>query len=802
MLKKDSGKRLLRRTLLTVFSLIIVVLIVGKLVANAKAKQCLANYSLDLKLKNLKGEVDVFRDEVGIPHIVAKNQEDLYRSTGYLMAQERLWQMDLLRRVTLGRLSEIFGADQIETDLLLRSLQYSRKSKEILGNLPSEVLESLNAFCDGVNQFIDENKDGYPLEFALLGYSPEKWEPYHSLNLIGFMAWDLKAGWNELVLDELAVSLDSNLYAQLLPESIKYSTPVFPSGEMELLAQNKLLNLNKLAPLGVDILCGSNNWAVSGSKSTTGKPILANDMHLKFSVPGIWFQAHQKVPGELNVSGLLLPGQPFVVVGHNDSIAWGMTNTYVDNVDYYQEKINPENEDQYRFNDKWLDFETYVEKIKVKGDSVAERIYRRNHRGPVVSQIKGVKDKVLTIHWVGDEPSNEMFSIYKVNRAGNWDEFKEAFKTFKSISQNVAYADVKGNIGLYACAGVPIRKRDAIFRILPGWTDEYDWKGMVPFEELPHEYNPDRGYVSSANNRTIDTAYPYHIGTWYSEPYRISRIREMLEAKQELSVQDFKNMQNDYHSKYAELVVAKLFPLIKEGKLKGIEKEVYALLKEWDGEMDKDLVQPTILETFQFFLVEAIFKDEMGGALFEKFSKTYKLFRIALYNILGPEDMLWYDNVNTNKKESLADNVNLAFTKTVSYLENKYRSNINHWKWGQIHQITLAHPLSKVEILDKIFDLNRGPYRVSGSNHTVSPYSFVILEPGKVHHGASHRHIYSLANWDSVFSVMPTGNSGVVSSDYYCNQTERFIKGGYYQELYSTQQVKAKSKHHIVIRPK
>lgn len=795
-------KKILKITAWTLGGLLVIVLIGLLIFIRVKSHAGLPDYGADISIKNLSSNVEVYRDEYGTPHIYAENQADLYRAVGYVMAQDRLWQMDLLRRVTLGRLSEIFGDDFVETDILLRSLRYSAKSEELLKTSPPEVIEALEAFSDGVNQYIEQSGKDLSVEFFLLKSKPENWEPVHSLNLIGYMAWDLKAGWGELVLDNLKTVLDSAHYAAIVPDISKYSTYVFPEGTGELMAENKLTELSKLEPLGVDILCGSNNWAVAGKKSTTGKPIVANDMHLGFSIPGIWMQMHQVVRGQLNVTGLALPGQPLIIVGHNDSIAWGMTNTYVDNLDFYEERINPADSNQYELDGEWKNFSVVNEEIRSSSGAVFSRSYKYNHRGPVVSENKKVKDKVLTIHWAGDEQSNEMLAIYRVNRANNWTEFKESFKTFESISQNVVYADIEGNIGMYSCAGVPIRKRNHTpFEVLPGWTSEYDWQGMVPFEELPHEYNPERGWVSSANNRTIDDSYPYHIGVWYSMPYRIERINEMLQAKEKLSMYDFRLMQNDYQSTLGRRLVSRLFVLLDESTMNPEERKMALLLKNWDGSMDKELIEPTIAEAFTAQFIKAVFADEMGEKWFSLFESNDKLSRTALFNLLESNSGLWVDNINTPGTETLADMVDAAYKNTMAYLNATYSTKTHKWKWGNIHTITLQHPLAKVRILDRVFNLNRGPFAVSGSHHTVAPYGYPGFSPDKVEHGASHRHIYSLSNWDSTISVIPTGNSGIIKSEFYCNQTSLYISGGYHADYFSKELIKEKSKYSVVIKP-
>lgn len=778
--------KIFKRILILVFTLILLFILVISFIIYHLNHRVLPDYAHDLVIKGLEKPVNVIYDSIGIPHIYATSEHDLYMATGFIMAQERMWQMDLLRRVTMGRLSEIFGDDFIKTDLLLRSLRYSEKSKQIIKNSTAEILMSLQAFSDGVNYYIEHQHGKFPVEFFLLGYKPEKWEPYQSLNLIGYMAWDLKSGWSELAIEKIANKVDSIHLMQILPDVENEKINIFNSDTNNLLASNLLLNLKKVDDLGCDILAGSNNWAVSGTKSITGKPLLANDMHLSFGLPGIWFQIHQVIEGKLNVAGLAIPGEPVVVVGHNDSIAWGMTNTYVDNLDYYKETINPADSNQYLLNGEWKNFEIRKETIISKGGSKHELYYRLNHRGPVVSEFKGITDKVLTIKWVGDLESNELRSIYLVNRAHNWNDFKTAFSSFISISQNIAYADCNGNIGLYCCAGVPIRKRDKMFGILPGSTDEYDWKGLVPFEQLPHVYNPNCGYILSANNKTIDDKYPYHIGTWYALPYRYQRIKEMIEGKEKLSEEDFMRMQNDMSSSYARKFLLVLLPIVEsKNGLNATENEILQDLKQWDFNLSADLAEPAIFEAWSCNLAEQLYKDELGEGNYNLFVNEAKLINVAIYNILNDTNSVWSDNINTTDKESFADVALHSYQLTVRQLTSQLGDDMKTWKWGNLHQLTLQHPLAKVKALDKVFKLNRGPYPVGGSSHTVSPYSYSYGDPGNVVHGASHRNIYNLSDWNKSVSVIPTGNSGISSSRFYCNQTENYINGTYHRDYFS-----------------
>jgi penicillin amidase len=799
--------KLIKRILLVLLAIIILAVMIGCALIRNVSRKSLPDYNEDIRLAGLNHEVQVYRDKFAVPHVYARTENDLYTATGYLLAQDRLWQMDLLRRVTLGRLSEIFGEGFIDTDLLLRALRFSEKSEKILADIDEKHLAALQSFCSGVNQFITSNQKKLPFEFRLLGYKPEPWVPLHTLNLIGYMAWDLKAGWNELILDEIKNTVDSIRYKELLPDYSHYKSVVYPEYDTLLTlsaVKSKLfLIAEQLEKIGAEIFDASNNWAVSGKKSNTGKPILENDMHLGFNIPGIWYQMHQVVEGELNVTGLILPGAPLIICGHNEYIAWGMTNVYVDNLDFYMEKTNPEDSDKYEFDGEWKDFIIKKETIRTKKGNEIIKENRFTHHGPVVSKFKGIDNKVITMHWVGDELSNEISTVYLLNRASNWEEFKNALQTFKSVSQNVIYADINGNIGLYCAAGVPMRKRTEVFPLLPGWTDEYEWKGMLDFDKLPFNYNPESGFTGSANNKTVSENYPYHIGSWYALPHRMDRIREVLSSKEKYCVEDFIALQLDQKSKFAE----KHLPLLlyatnKSNKKAGLEIKCYELLKEWDYVYDTEYIAPTIFETYYNILLRNIFSDELGDELYNRFLRAAKVMDHTILRIADNKESAWLDDISTaGIIESLSDITVRSFQDAVSVLEKKYGNDIEKWKWGNVHQLTLQHPLAKVNIINKIFRLNRGSYRVGGSFHTVSPYSYIRGKLFEVSHGASHRHIYTLDNWDKSLTVIPTGNSGIPASDHYCDQTEMYINGQYHEDYFSEELVKKNTEYKMLFIP-
>jgi penicillin amidase len=794
--------KILKTILLALLALILLGVAAAFVFVRNMSHSALPDYNENITLSSLHAPVEVYRDSFAIPHVYAQNEHDLYLAVGYLMAEDRLWQMDMLRHVTEGRLSEIFGEEYVDTDLLLRALRFRTKSEKILSLADTASMVLLNAFAEGVNQYLENNKGNLPPEFTILNYEPEKWEPVHTLNMIGYMAWDLKAGWSEILLDDISKIIDSVKYVQLLPDLAREQPMVYPGFERAASHQkalpDMLLNTMALQNLGTDVLESSNNWAVSGLKSATGMPLLANDMHLGLSIPGIWYQMHQVVAGKINVTGLLLPGAPVIICGHNDSIAWGMTNTTVDNLDFYEEKVNPADSGQYEHNGVWENFEVRKEVIKTKDGRQFEKQLRFSRHGAIVSSFKKIPARVISMHWAGDEMSNEFSSVMLLNRANNWNDFKNALRTFTSISQNIVYADKKGNIGLYCAAGVPIRKRDIPFGILPGHTDEYDWQGYVPFDELPYLYNPASGYVASANNRTAPAGYPYHIGSWYSLPSRYTRIADLLAARDQLTVDDFMKIQLDQHTALAEKYLPVILPVLTaDTGFNETEKQALEALQGWNYDMDAKGAAPLLFETFYNQFIRCTFSDELAG-LFEKFTGVSSLSRNATDQLIDAGSSPWFDDVQTTAKvENFNDVIRCAFTGAVAEISDTLGNDIRKWEWGQVHRLTLAHPLASVKILEKTLNLSRGPYPVGGSFHTVSPYSYDASQPFNVNHGSSHRHIFDLDNWDHSFTIIPTGNSGIPSSSHYCDQTEMYIHGKYHPDHFSREKVLAHARYRM-----
>lgn len=789
-------------TLVSLTGLILLVLAAGLVIVAGIRRSGRPVYSGQAALKGLVSAVKVYRDERGMPHIYAQNEHDLYFAVGYVMSQERLWQMDLIRRVTRGRLSEILGKDYVQTDLFLRALRMTEKSEMVLAAEDPVRLGYMQAFTDGVNSYIEKAGRNLPPEFRILGYRPDPWQLEDITNIIGYMGWDL-AGWNlsaELFYHKLMQRLGKDKACHLICDWKLVNSYVFPdfklSDTLMTEARKFIASMDKVTRLGVVSFSGSNNWAVSGARSVTGKPLLSNDMHLGLNSPGIWMQMHQVIPGKLNVTGVLVPGEPFIVAGHNDRIAWGMTNLMVDDIDLFAEKVNPDNPDQYFFNGAWKNMDVKNEIIRIKGGKADTLKIRFTHRGPVISGFRNIDNETLTMKWSGFDMSDEIRSVCLLNRAANWDDFRNAISTFRSVSQNIVYSDIDGNIGLNTGGGIPLRKGSGAM-VRPGETDEYDWKGYVPFELLPYSYNPANGCVSSANNITVPQNYPYFISTEFVMPYRINRIREMLNARQVFSTDDFKKMITDQHSTYVELLAPFILKVAgKRQDLTPVEAAALDALKKWDYDMNARIAAPTVFEFFRASFAHDLLADELTD-LFKDLSEPAQDYYIYRVLTEGPDD--WVDDVTTPQKESLDDIILKSFKGCVASINSEFGPDTTDWKWGDIHRITLEHPLGSVKILDRLFNLNSGTYDVGGSNHTVCPYSYT--EAFKVNHGASERHIFNTADWDESFTVIPTGESGVPGSEFYLSQTDTYIGDKFCKDHFSENAVRQNTKYTLDLVP-
>jgi len=793
--------KILKISLQVIAVVLVVALIAGVIIVSSLRKSGLPELNGEMTLSGLTADAKVIRDERGVPHIYADNEHDLYFMTGYITAQERLWQMDMVRHATQGRLSEMFKRDMCETDYFLRALEMSEKSKLVLEKEDPAVLATLQAYTDGVNAWIKKCGKKLPPEFKILGYTPEPWTLTDITNIIGFIGWDPASAnlTDEINNYKLVKKLGPEKASGLIADWNLVDEVVFPDFKIDDELLNKSISaigsMKELEKLGIVTLSGSNNWAVTGARSETGKPILSNDMHLGFNVPGFWMQIHQVIPGELNVTGVLFPGEPFIIAGHNERIAWGMTNLSVDDIDLFVETVDSSG-NNYMYNGQWLPFRNEEELLKITDDSSQTRSIKYTHHGPVISGMRGIDDAVLTMCWSGYDYSDEIKAVYLLNRAGSWDEFRVALSNFKSISQNFAYADVDGNIGLNTGGGVPVRKGTGLFP-RKGDTDEYEWKGYVPFEFLPTSFNPAEGFVSSANQRTVTEGYPFFISGEFAMPYRIMRIREMAAEKEILGIDDFRRMITDNHSVYAAMLTPALLKAaatIEDPD--GTEQAAIDELKGWDYSMGASLIAPSLFEFIRIELARNIMYDELTDLYGASLGRQYDFY---IYRMLkeGPDE--WVDNINTPEKETMDEIIALSIRSAIDTLTAKYGEYGNNWQWGKIHTFTLEHPMGSVRILNRLLGLNSETYSVGGSYHTVEPYAF--RDNFRAHHGASERHIFNTADWDKSLTVIPTGTSGIPGSPFYLSQTDTYVNNGFYEEPFTDQAVEMAKRYEMIFLP-
>jgi penicillin amidase len=495
-----------------------------------------------------------------------------------------------------------------------------------------------------------------------------------------------------------------------------------------------------------------------------------------------------------------------------------MTNLLSDDIDIYTEKINPDNPGQYLFNGEWKDMADRSEIIAIKGGKKDTVVIRSTHRGPLLSGLLKPADPsqkvewagyeyldcfhhvdsiALSMKWVGYDKSDEVRSVYLLNRAGGWDDFRSALSTFRLVSQNLVYADTDGNIGMNTAGGIPVRKGNGIM-IRSGETDEYDWKSYVPFEHLPYSFNPASGSVSSANNKTVDGDYPYFISQDYFLPYRIHRIRQMLDEKTILSMEDFKGMVNDQHSYLAALLTPFILRLKdRTDELSAAEITALEALADWDYNMDPSLVAPAVLEFFRISFRRNLLADELGH-IYEHLN--YLTGEYFIYRIITAKPHSWIDNINTDAVETIDDIVFQSFRDGIGSLIKEHGKNPENWKWGKINTLTFVHPLGTVKILNLIFNLNSDEYEVGGGDHTVSP--FFSFQPGfHVNIGASVRQIFNTADWDESYSVIPGGISGVPGSEFYLSQADTYIEGKFYKDHFSDEAVLSSAKYTLILKP-
>ena len=725
----------------------------------------------------LGDRVEIVRDSHGIPHIYGKSETDAWYGLGYAHAQDRLWQMEMNRRIGAGRLSEILGEKTIPTDKFLRTLSVYHFAERTVANLSPEAKASLEAYADGVNAFISGNDSPLPPEFLILGVKPAPWKVADSLVWAKMMAWDLGANWrNEIQRFQMVqAGLNARQLTELFPPYPGDAPVALP--DLAQLYKGVDIDARQFAALPPSVIPdranGSNNWVVEGSRTASGKPLLANDPHLGLSAPPVWYFAHVEAPG-LKVMGATLPGIPGVVLGRNDRIAWGFTNTGPDVQDMFIERLLPGDSSQYVTPTGSAKFTVRREVIKVKDADDVTIDVRSTRHGPVISDASGSsatvagKGHVLAFAWTAlRDDSGTARAILGFNKARNWTEFVDALRHFDVPQQNIVYADVDGNIGYYAPARIPVRKPENKvkgFMPVPGWDATYDWDGFIPFDELPHTYNPSRGYVATANHKVVDKNYPHHITLEWTAPYRARRIEALLAARDKHSIESFRAIQSDIKS----LVATDLLPrLLKAEPKSEAARKVRDLLSKWDAKMDRNRAEPLIFIAWLRNLTKLVYADELG----DMFQGYWDYRPVFMSNVLLGDQSHWCDNIKTAETENCDSQISAALDAALAELETLTgTADAATWRWGDYHFAHSDHnPFTHVKPLDRLFDISiandGGSHTVNVGRHKFSDPTF----PYRQYHGPSLRAIYDLADLDRSRWIHSTGESGNPLSSLYRN---------------------------------
>lgn len=741
------------------------------------------SFDADLKFPDLKGKAEVYFDERLVPHVFAENDEDLYFIQGYLHAKFRLFQMDLQTKAAAGRASEIAGnnpkAIRFDREQRRLGMVYAAENamKEIDKDPASKAL--FTAYTNGINAYIGSMKEAdMPLEYKILNIKPEKWTNLRTALLLKMMAKMLSSGTET----DLA---NTNAKAIFMPEELKLLYPQVPDSLAPIVPKGTAFDKPGIVPVKPasadslyfgkkdtviaqeiskpDINNGSNNWVVAGSKTQSGAPILCNDPHLELSLPSIWYEMQLETPTS-NAYGVSLPGSPFIIIGFNDSIAWGVTNAQRDVKDYYEIKFKDKSKKEYWFNNKWEPTVLKPEEIQVKGGATVYDTVAYTAFGPVMFD-DSFSDSLsnnrnLAVRWTAHDPSNEGMTFYRLNRTHNYDEYAEAIKTFKCPGQNFVFASKTGDIALWQQGNFPARWDRQGLYVMPGQDSSYMWQGFIPQSENPHAKNPARNFLESANQRPVDSTYPYFIPGSYLTPRAVS-IEKHLAAMNGITPQDMMKLQNDYYNVQASYFVPLLMRYTNQSALSADAKKYFDMVKSWDLYAGPDSKAMTVFQNWLDSLKADIYDDELSRI---KPEPGLPNDETMIESLLKDSALKFIDNINTTKVETLGDQATAALNQAAVNLHTAEASG--KLEWSKYKNPTVYHLLK-----ESLLGFARPGLHVGGYGNIINAITHS--------HGPSWRMIVQLTTPTEAYGVYPGGQSGNPGSRFYDDYLDKWVQGQY-----------------------
>lgn len=765
-----------------------------------------------VELQHLQGSVTVRYDERGIPHIRADNETDLYRALGYVHAQDRLFQMEVLRRLARGELAEVLGPKLLDTDKLMRTLRIRERAETYLANLDkqSPAFIAMQAYLDGINQYQDSHAK--PAEFDALGIAKRPFTAQDTISIAGYMAYSFAAAFRTeplltYIRDQLGPDYLNVFDLDWQPNGVLEKNAggtVLPLGSGDWKDLNALARLSEqaLADNGLPQFEGSNAWAVAGSRTKSGKPLLAGDPHIRFSAPSVWYEAHLTAPG-FELYGHYQALMPFASLGMNRDFGWSITMFQNDDLDLIAEKINPDNANQVWYRGQWVDLVTSEQQIAVKGQAPVTLVLRQSPHGPIVNDALGshAGKTPIAMWWGFLESQNPILEgFYQLNRADTLAKARTAAAKIHAPGLNVVWANAKGDIGWWAAAQLP--KRPAGVQpwfILDGSSGQADKDGFYPFTANPQEENPARGYIVSANFQPVSPT-GMEIPGYYNLADRGQQLNRQLSDKAvKWDLETSQKLQLGTTTAYGPRLLAPLLPVLREVVSDPAELKLVEQLGQWAGDYPLESTSATLFNQFLFNLADATMRDELGNDFFETLLST-RVIDAALPRLAANADSPWWDNRNTPGKETRADTVKVAWNASIKHLQTVLGADFTQWQWGKAHTVTHGHPLGQQKPLDRIF--NVGPFAAPGSHEVPNNLSAKIgPAPWPVTYGPSTRRLIDFADPTHSLTVNPVGQSGVPFDKHYEDQAESYIDGLYFQAHLNDEEVLANTRSTLKLLP-